>query len=394
MSQDLVPDASTGIQEANALIQQLEGESLESGRDIVLVVAGKSGTGKSTFINNFLTLDGDNAAENRLHPTSVTNDVRRYDGEVNGIPIRAIDMPGLHARKHTDHEEARIMAELARLTQRKADVLIYCVSLTQRLDMVDDKNIQTLNMAFGKEIWKNAIFVFTHADSVLEDEKNMGEFDRLVENFRNEVQEILSDCDVIVNVVSVSKTTTVANPSTFGIVPNIGDDQIHKIVAIPTGRNPDVPQDWRRSLVSQIIVLCQHKVVESFLKLQHVSWERIMEIFRQAAMAGAQAGLVGSTTGAGAGSAVGAVVGAVIAGVLAVRQRVSDPAAAATAGATVGGEIGAVVGACSVGILAVLAGSINNVYNQDIKREIMFYFRVHRKFNQVKERLPDYRSGK
>ena len=389
MAQELV--SATNQQEASALIQLLEGERLESGRDVVLVVAGKSGTGKSTLINNFLALDGDNAAESRLHPTSVTSNVRRYDGEVNDVPIRAIDMPGLHARKHREDEEASIVAELSNLTQGEADVLIYCVSLTQRLDVVDEKNIQTLNMAFGKKIWKNAIFVFTHADSVLEDEQNRGEFDRLVNSFRKEIQEVLCDCGVIVSVISMPETATVAM---VGTEANIGDDlQTYKIVAIPTGRNPDVPQGWRRSLLSQIMNLCRHKVVENFLKLKNVSWGRILEIFQQAAMAGAQAGVAGGVAGASAGSAVGTVIGGVLAGVHAVKHKSANPAGAATAGAKVGGQIGAAAGACSVAILAALGGSINNVLNQDIKREIMFYYRVHRKLNQVKERLPDYRSG-
>lgn len=183
------------------------------------------------------------------------------------------------------------------------------------------------------------------------------------------------------------------NPSTVSTVANTGDDLTYKIVAIPTGRNPDVPQGWRRSLLSQIVNLVQHKVVENFLKLQNVSWGRIMEIFQQAAKVGARAGCAGGAAGGSAGSAVGAVIGGVIAGVIAVKRKSGDPAAAATAGAAYGGEIGAIIGACSVGILAALGGSINSVVNQNIKREIMFYYRVRNKLNQVKERLPDCQSG-
>ena len=387
MSLDLVSDASQ--QEVQDFIQQLQDENLESGRDIVLVVAGKSGTGKSTLINHFLSLDGDKAAESRLQPTSVTSEVRRYDGEVNGVPIRAIDMPGLHARKHKKDQEMNIVAALSNLTQGKADILIYCVSLTQRVDIVDEKNIETLNMAFGKEIWKNAIFVFTHADAVLDDKDNEGEFDKLVESFRKEVQEMLGDCEVTVRVTSVSETTT-ANPGEVGTVANVcdGDHDIDEIVGIPTGKNPDKPQGWRRSLLSQIINICQDKIIQNFLELKHVSWGRIMEIFQQAAKAGAEAGVKGGVTGAGIGSGIGAVVGGVIFGYLALRKnRTGDLGGAAAAGATVGAEIGSVVGACSIGILAVLAGSINNVWNQDLKRKITFYFKVHKKLNQLKQNL-------
>ena len=384
MSQDLVSDVSQ--QEVQELIQQWQDENLESGRDVVLVVAGKSGTGKSTLINNFLSLDGDKAAESRLQPTSVTSEVRRYDGEVNGVPIRAIDMPGLHARKHKKDEEMNIVAALSNLTQGKADILIYCISLTQRVDIVDEKNIETLNMAFGKEIWKNAIFVFTHADAVLDDKDNEGKFDKLVKSFTKEVQEMLGDCDVKVIITSVSETTT----TNSGTVANVsdGDRDIYEIIGIPTGKNPDKPQGWRRLLLSQIITLCQDKTVQKFLELKHVSWGRIMEIIEQAAKAGAEAGLKGSVTGAGIGSGIGTVIGGAISGYLALQnKRTGNVGAAITAGATAGTPIGSIVGACSFGILAVLAGSINNVQNQDLKREITFYFKVHRKLSQLKQNL-------
>ena len=161
-----------------------------------MVVAGKSGTGKSTLINNFLSLDKNKAAESRLQPTSVTKEVKRYDGKVNGVPIRAVDMPGLHARRHSEDTESEVIAALCHFTGGNADILIYCVSLTQRLDSIDERNIATLNKAFGKKIWNNAIFVLTHADAVLEDEDNKSNFDELVEGFTRELQEILTECEV------------------------------------------------------------------------------------------------------------------------------------------------------------------------------------------------------
>ena len=189
-----LPETATANEDLIDLIQQWKQDN--SKRDIVMVVAGKSGTGKSTLINNFLTLDKNKAAESRLQPTSVTKDVKRYDGKVNGVSIRAVDMPGLHARKHSVDTESDVIAGLSYNTNGQADILIYCVSLTQRLDLIDEKNIATLNKAFGKKIWHNAIFVLTHADSVLEDEDNASNFDKVVEEFTKELQEILAESEV------------------------------------------------------------------------------------------------------------------------------------------------------------------------------------------------------
>ena len=175
-------------------IQQCIWNLDNSEREIVVVVCGKSGTGKSTLINNFLTLDRKKAAEARIQPTSVTHSVKVYEEEVSGVRVRAVDMPGLHARRHSSDREKEVIAALSHHTEGKADILIYCVSLTQRLDSIDEKNIATLNKAFGEKLWANAILILTHADTILEDEDNADQLDDIVKEFAKELEEILADC--------------------------------------------------------------------------------------------------------------------------------------------------------------------------------------------------------
>ena len=91
------PQTTTSNEELLDKIQQWNLDNSE--REIVVVVGGKSGTGKSTLINNFLTLDGKEAAKARIQPRSVTHNVKVYKGEVSGVCVRAVDMPGLHARR-------------------------------------------------------------------------------------------------------------------------------------------------------------------------------------------------------------------------------------------------------------------------------------------------------
>ena len=68
------------------------------------------------------------------------------------------------------------------------------MSLTQRVDKIDEGNIGTLIKAFGKNVWDNAIFVLTLANYVLEDKDS--NLDELVAGFTKELQEILTDCEV------------------------------------------------------------------------------------------------------------------------------------------------------------------------------------------------------
>ena len=194
-SHDDLPETATSNEEILDLIQQWKRE--ESKRAIVMVVAGKSGTGKSTLINNFLALDSNKAAESLLQLTSVTKEVARYDGEVNGVLIRAVDMPSLHTRRHSSDKEKEVVAALSHVTDGNADILIYCVSLTQRLDLIDERNIGALIKAFGKKIWHNAILVLTHADSVLNYENsNLDKLGELVAAFTEKLQEILREYEI------------------------------------------------------------------------------------------------------------------------------------------------------------------------------------------------------
>ena len=86
ISDETLAETTRCNEELIDLIQQWKRDN--SKRDIVIVVAGKSGTGKSTLINNFLALDRSRAAEARLKPTSVTEKVKVYNGEVNGVLVR------------------------------------------------------------------------------------------------------------------------------------------------------------------------------------------------------------------------------------------------------------------------------------------------------------------
>ena len=244
--------------------EQLQRE--EIGREVVVVVAGKSGTGKSKLINNLLVLDqSESAPVSRIQPTSVTKDVDEYRRKVNEIPILAIDTPGLHARRHREEEEARIVASLCQLTNGEADILIYCINLKQRLDLIDEMNIKTLNKAFGQNIWKNAIIVFTHADAALEDRDSRESADSewlntLCLDFGKELQQILSDVGVNACIQLARSQEALREETTKPL-----NDKSVYIVGIPVGKMRNNPPDWTKSLLSQIIAICQTNIASKII---------------------------------------------------------------------------------------------------------------------------------
>ena len=382
-----------------------------SNREIVIVVGGKSGTGKSTLINNFLTLDSSKAAEARIQPTSVTDNVRMYKGEVSGVLVRAVDMPGLHARRHNRDKEKEVIAALSHYTEGKANVLIYCVSLTQRLDSIDEKNIATLNRAFGKKLWDNAILVLTHADSVLEDEDNADKLDEIVQGFTKELEEILTDCAKVkacVKPFSSCHTSESSNPDPSPETevvpdPSVATEHEHdeaatapdtenkellqvEIVAIPTGKKPIKPPGWRESLLAQIIAICQNKTFSYLAQLKGISWRKIAKKLKKGAKVGAAAGAIGGASGAAIGTGIGAAVGGVIGGILTAPLGGIGAAPTAAGGAAVGALLGSLFGGGGAGVVALLTGGLATAHNENLFKEIAFYYGVHKKLEELQKK--------
>ena len=438
---DDLPETARSNEELLDLIQQYNQENPE--RDIVIVVGGKSGTGKSTLINNFLSLEGSEAAESRRQPTSVTEEVKRYDGEVNSVRVRAVDMPGLHARRHDNDKEKEVIAALTHVTGGSVDILIYCVSLYHRLDLIDERNINTLIQAFGKKIWDNAIFVLTYADSVLKDEES--NLDELIAQFTKELQDMLVDSEVEAHVTPFSSnhTSSAAESSVpadispgdleMEIAPDlspgtevtpdsniaieredhadsnvatehedseatgdptnspdtentIGQELPVEIVAIPTGKKPNMPPGWRDSLLAQIITICRSRAVSKLTQLEGVFWEKIREKLKKGAKVGAIAGAIGGVAGAALGTGIGAGIGAIIGAVLTAPIGGVGAVPTAAGGAALGALIGSLSGGGGIGALALVAGGVGSAHNNNLLKDIIFYVQVQKKLEELQKK--------
>lgn len=305
---------------------------------VVIVTAGKSGVGKSTLINHFLQLEGDQAIKTRLQPGSVTKTVDYFDHEINGVQVRVVDMPGLHASDQEDGEDTGLVAELNALTKGKADVLFYCMSLVSRADKIDWENIDTLTKAFGKEIWEHAIFVFTWADIALQTGSNLEE---LVEEFVKTIHGHLVEkrkVGVTIRSIYSFKGDTESDDSEL--------NTFDGIVGIPASIKPGIPPEWKLTLLYQVIRKCRKRNIPAFLQLKYISWDDI----KQTSIAGAAGGVGGAI----AGTATGAVVGAIIGGLLTSPIGGVGAVPTAAGGAALGAWIGTIGGAGSISVASVL----------------------------------------
>lgn len=127
---------------------------LEGHNNVSVVVTGKSGVGKSTFINIFL---GNQKAPVAGGLKPETEDVTGYKCErtINrhGVTLELFDTPGFETRKHWDNSLKKITHHFA--DRKNPDLVVFCVRMNE-IPQSDDYNAMTsLSNAFGPAIWNN-----------------------------------------------------------------------------------------------------------------------------------------------------------------------------------------------------------------------------------------------
>lgn len=391
------PETATANEELHYLIQQWQKENID--RDIVVVVAGKGGAGKSTLINYFLTLGEDKAAETGLRPTSVTKKVEEYRGEVNGVPIRAIDMPGLHARDHNEDTPAEIVATLIHLTNRKADILIYCIPLNQRLDMVDEKNIRTLNEAFSEIIWKNAVVAFTHADYVLGKQKaSKPNYGRVLSEYSEEFQATLQHFGVLAHVTPFhvvpnikADANSITRKNSGAPIPSetsVDPKYLFTIVGVPTGEEPNNPPKWRQELLSQVINIKLKNIASIIMELKGIRWKEVTDLLEERALEAKRKDSV-HKYGSGIGEGVGMVLGTFLGVAFSIDHATPITMTAGLATGTAGGALGEAIGRRGATALYTLTSGMTHPQNQARAEDIAFYIKVNKKLKDLRDRMQE-----
>ena len=296
----------------------------------MLVTAGIPGAGKSTLINNLLGLKGKKAAKAKFSRKSVTKHVDYYEGEVHGITVRIIDTPGLEAKDLSSKEEKEELATLSVLTDGKADLLLYCMKLTDRSDDRDERIVMKLTKAFGKEMWRHTVLVLTFGDVALNKD---GDRD-LLEEFTEDFEEALKKAGVFdITVKSILSSQNIESDH---------EVQYPAIIGVPVGVSTDTPPNWISSLIKEIIKKCKFDAIPAILMLQGMPPEWVAKVLRQA---GALFGSVGgAAVGGGVGSVAGSVVGMGIGAAVGVIFGGVGAAPGAAAGAVIGESIGTSAG--------------------------------------------------
>ncbi|KAI3511613.1 hypothetical protein L1887_18768 [Cichorium endivia] len=138
---------------------QLLGKLKEKKKDrLTILVMGKGGVGKSSTVNSII---GERAVavsafqSEALRPSMVSR-------ERSGFTLNIIDTPGIVEGGYVNDQALDIIKRF--LLNKTIDVLLYVDRLdAYRVDTLDRQIVKAISNSFGKEIWRRAIVVLTHA---------------------------------------------------------------------------------------------------------------------------------------------------------------------------------------------------------------------------------------
>ena len=298
----------------------------KTSRDITLVTAGQSGTGKSTLVQNLLCL-ADNDAKAPVvavqSPDPVTKEVKSFSNCINGMKITIVDMPSLAAA--SDDEEKKIIAELTKVTEGGADMLLYCANMGpsgSKLNDLDRKIVKLLTSAFTPEIWEKTILVLTFGNIVKERNQRHGitaktpTVEAAMNNYAEAFEKILTNSTAQVKVIPVlNNGAELRSPK--------------EIAAVAAGEMPGeevLPgMKWDMCLYEEVLKKCKPDAIPLILKIilpdyvqkeaENGAKREIIRGIIGGAAAGAGVGALAGGVGAIFGAVVGAVSGAVAGGV-------------------------------------------------------------------------------
>ena len=330
----------SGTREVNDHVRlTLERWGEETHRGITMVITGRSGAGKSTLIKNMLDLSGEEAPKDGHSPKPITNEVKKHEAKIHGVMVRIIDMPGLATA--SEKNEKVILKELERQTERKADMLLYCVSLlpNSKIDNTDKRIILMLTKAFGESLWKKAILVLTFAN--VANSISSQPMSELVRIYAEAFQEMMHS----------------AKLTSFTVEPSLTPDKAHDrdattIAALPAGKCRDEViiegARWDDNIYLEALKKCEYEAIPALLCLKGISLNKLHTALASLGGLGTSA-----VVGGGVGAGIGALIGAAGFGIGAIP------------GAVIGGAVGA--GASTMATTAVLGTMAGNIVARRIE---------------------------
>ncbi len=139
--------------------------------EFTIMLIGKTGTGKSSTINNLIGKSVANTGDTN----AVTEKTQIYETTINDIRFKVIDTPGLCDSSDVFSDE-KYLDEIKK-QYKDVDLTLFVTNLNETRVSRDEKvALRKLTSSLGENIWQNLIVVFTFACSPLPSESSYSEF--------------------------------------------------------------------------------------------------------------------------------------------------------------------------------------------------------------------------
>ena len=145
--------------------KKLEKTLQEGKSDVHILVAGKTGTGKSKLVN---ALTGAIVAREGHSTNPESCSVQPYQARTeDGYTVNVWDSPGLFdgSGRNRDYVES-----MQRECGDKIDILLYCISMSEQRADLDEmtSGMRLLTETLGQDVWSHAMIILTFANVVAE----------------------------------------------------------------------------------------------------------------------------------------------------------------------------------------------------------------------------------
>ena len=290
----------------------------------VVVIAGKAGSGKSTFLHNVFNID----TESGMDPEGVTKEINKTYSKCNGAEIIIYDTPGLGDSSVPYKELMR--KEMRSLTAHEDYIFLYTLRANPgaRIDQFDDEIIKTITEVLGEKVWDKCVLLLTFCDTTWEEKykhnNNKDEFKKHLKDMTSAFQNILKKYKRNVTMKTI-----------FELGPKIYEPPTLKqdIIVIPTACSaeydsnmllPDIAiaedHDWTDLVFEALMRVIPAKERKKYREFRYSSKEVAVLVGGGAGalLGGAIGGCLSGQRGVKVGAAIGGTAGGVIAEVIAL----------------------------------------------------------------------------